>query len=667
MKKLMVLLLTIVMVASFAGCASSNLKKDDKEPANAGEEQGNTNNGEKETTDELKVAKAIDLNIALGNNQRTITYQQSTPLKLPDGRVITQGELKPVWQFIQDKLGIQLNDITVQDQRASEMMDTAAATGFSNSIIYGGDNVAERLMNFGAQGYFINLKEHLDIMPNFAKYLSDNPDISKAITAYNGGIYHVPYVAEINNYARVFNGRASWVTALLDSKDALENETATLKVHYKGYWTTRHADNVIALQNEAANNGTLNRETALNTLLTYITKTYPDLAKPSDLFLGETAQYDIDELIALLRIVELSPNTLSKVSTGSVVKDTQISPFFVRKSRYREDVLRLITYFGGQRVHGSDSYKSRFYLDEKGELQFSYAQDDFIEGLGYIRDMFDEGLIHSEFSDESNRDDFRKELYTKDKEEGHRQFGFMTFDWIASTTASNEDVVGILPPVTTIGSDEFIHFVENTRAIKPGGWGIASVAKEEEINAAAMVIDYFFTEEGNILQNYGIPENLIEGEMFVAPSGIEYPKFNQWLLDAANEYKNGDVSGFLRDFMGSHIPIGYAKEIGFELQYTKNHGWAAWDLYETADVLSTSYDAENPLFKLIPPVFSLTEQDSAKLGTVSIGDDQVDTIFLYVTGNEKLTDATDVKKYYEDSGLNQHVQVYRDAYKRMTE
>lgn len=621
---------------------------------------------ETEAAEDMEMADAIDVSIALGNNFRTITYQQPTPLELPDGTVISQGQLKPTWQYIQSQLGIQINDVTIQDQSAMEMIDVSAATGFDGAVVFGGNGIAESLMSYGAQGHFIRLNDYLDQMPNFSAYLEANPNIAKAVTAYDGGIYLAPYAAEIGNYARIFDARETWVLALLDSDEALEDETHTLTPAYEGYWD-RHATNVVDLQNEAAG-GTLTRDIARDVLLAYIADTYPELEKPSDLYLNETAVYDIDELVALWRVIELSPNTLSKVTTGNVVEGAEISPFFVRQSDYREDALRLITYWGGQRVHGSDSYGARFYLDENGELQFSYAEDQFLAGVDYLADLYAEGLIHSEFADLSVSDRFRNPLYSEDDVEGHQQFGFMTFDWIASTTAANPDVVGVLPPVTTVGSDEFIHFNENTRVIKPDGWAISSASSPEEINSALALFDFFYSELGHVTQNYGPPFGLEEGEVFVAPDGMEYPKFNQWILDTSCELKNCDMSGFLRDFMGSLIPIGYQKEIGFELQYTQNRGDDAWALWIGQDVVSTSYEAENPLFRLVPPVFSLTEQDAAKLGQLAIGEEQVDQIFLYITGADTAVASTDdLKALYLNAGLDEYIEVYRDAYARMTE
>lgn len=672
MRRLLALLLTGIMALSLMGCVGDELETEPAKVTTTAKAAEATTAANGETTPDvvvevppMELAASIDVNIALGNNSRTITYNQATPLELPDGSVVVQGDLKPTWAYIEDQLGFEIKDITVQDQSASEMMDISAALGFTDATVYGGSSTAEKMMAFGAQGYFINFLDYLDYMPNFGAYLNENPNIKNAITAFDGGVYFIPYAAELDNYARTFNARQEWVTLLLDGDMAgLESESATLDTAYEGYWD-RQSTNVIDLQNAAAG-GALTRDVALETLITYINDTYPGLATPSDLFLGVDAQYDIDELVALWRVIKLSPNTLSKAATGAVVDGAIITPFFARKAAYREDIFRLANYFGGQRVFGSDSYNARFYLDADGELQFSYAEEGFLEAVDSIANIYSEGLIFSEFSDLSNKDDFRKELYSKDTEEGHQQFGFMTSDWIASTTAANADVVGMLPPVTTTNSDEFVHYIENTRVIKPDGWTISSASTPEEINSALVLFDYFFSEEGNVVQNYGTPNCLEEGEVFTSAAGIEYPKFNQWLLDTADELKSGDVSGFLRDFMGSQIPIGYQKEIGFELQYTVNHGWEAWALHEDANVLSSSYGASDPYYLLVPPVFSLTEQDSALLNTLAVGEDQVDQIFLFITGaSGALGSIEEISDLYAAAGIEEYVTVYRAAYNRM--
>jgi hypothetical protein len=675
MKKFVSSLLVATMTLGLVSCAGKDLPTGSSQ-AGSNKETVASESSNKETdsskTEEatepkdLVMAKDLKINFATGNNQRTITYNQATPLKLPDGKVVSQGELKPVWQELETRLGVNFEDVTIQDQQPNEMIDIAASTGFNNANIYGGNSVAEALMSYGAQGYFVAISDYMDQLPNFNAYLDENPDIRTSITAYDGKIYHIPYVAEIGNYARMYHVRQSWVESLLDSEDAIENETATLPVHYEGYWKDHHPTNVANLQNEAAENGELTAQTARKVLLDYIKETYPSLAKPSDLYLGSGAQYDIDELIALFRVVKLHPNTLSKVSTGKVVDGAVISPYFTRHSKYREELLRLANYFGGQHVHGSDSYGARFYLNAKGELCYSYNEDNFLKIVESLKDMYSEGLVFSEFSDLSLKDNFRDTLYSHDDVEGQTQFGFMTYDWTASTTAAGDDIIAVLPPVTTMeSSKDFVHYVENTRVVKPDGWAISSNSTEEEINAALKLFDYFFSEEGHILQNYGIPAAIDENEKFVAFDGMEYPKFSSWVLDTAEELKNGDVAAFLRDFVGALIPVGYQKEIGFELQYTNENGMKSWEIYNDAKVIQPSYTAENPELRIVPPVFSLNEQDVARINNTSISPDQVDMIFQFITSSGGIDSIDQVKQAYNEAGIDEYIKVYQEAYARM--
>ncbi len=257
MRKLIALLLAFALIFSLASCVSKDI------PTNTESEKKEEPVAEKK---ELELSDTLKINFAMGNNARTMTYQQANPLTLPDGKVITQGDLKPTWQYIESQLGFDIIDVTIQDQKSSEMIDLSAATGFKDAVIFGGENIAGDLMNYGAQGYFIDLNKYLDYMPNVKEYLEKNPNFANAITAYNGGIYHLPYVAEINNFARVFTGRPDWVTALLDSAEKLEKEKKTINVSYQGFWK-RHNANVIELQNAAAKNGKLDQATALQVLV----------------------------------------------------------------------------------------------------------------------------------------------------------------------------------------------------------------------------------------------------------------------------------------------------------------------------------------------------------------------------------------------------------------
>ncbi|MDC7220265.1 MAG: hypothetical protein PQJ59_10010 [Spirochaetales bacterium] len=671
MKKKIVLLLTAIAVLSFiTACKQGEApQQEDSQQAS-----GDIPTGMKAMTFEsgdFPRSETLRVNYNQGRKERGITYYYSEPLTLQDGTTVSEGDLKPTWQYIEQRLGINIEDVSDPELNASETLKAARSNGYTDAAIYGGNGLNDDFNKYGVEGDFVNLRDYLNYMPHVTEYFDNNPMVAKYITNLDGGIYYLPYIAEINYYARVLAVRPDWITGLLDGSVPLENETKTLTVQYEGYWS-RNLSNVIDLQNSAARGSTLDRDTALNTLLAYIEDTYPNLSKPSDLYLGETALYDMDELVALWRVIRLSPNTLSRISTGKVVPGAEITPFFVRKTSYREDVLRLVNFFDGERCHNFDSYSgSQLYMDSEGEMHYSYAEESFLEKVNYLEQLYAEGLILEDFTDTGNKTDYRKLLFFTDDEEGRKDFGFMTLDWVASTTLGNKDAMAILPPVTTItkaGVYRFIHYMENTRSIKPDGWAISASASEEERNAALLLFDYIFSEEGSKIQNYSLPDLWEDEEVFVGLDGRSYPLFNAWAWEKADELKGGDLMTFLRDYMGSRLNLGFQKELGAELQTTTENGFASWALYTNMNVLNPTYNSTLEELRLMPPDIPLTDDDWSDLKETKIGTSLRNDIMDYIVGDSSLRDARDLRDdLIEEDGLEAFLEIYKYAYNRMME
>jgi len=625
-------------------------------------------------TDELKVNFVAET--------RGIGYAMDTPLIMPDGRSIIKGELTPFWSYLSDHLEINLKD-NMTHTTSREMLDAEALTGFKNSHIYGGNNTAEKFMELGPENVFVNLNDHLGQLPNVSEFLEENPTIASAITAHDGGIYHLPYIAEIGNYARAFMGRQTWVTLLLDSNiDDLLAETATLDVAYDNFWRDQRpgvTTNVIELQNATLEAEKLTFLGALGALRQYITATY-QLENLSELYLGVNAQYDIDELVALWRVIRLAPNNLSAQAVGGEnpqpVEGAIIAPFVPRQTSYREDLMRLATYMAGQRVFGSDSYGAKFYLDQDGVLQHSYSNNNLLTNiLPRLQGMVAEGLVVDGFEVTAPSATFRPAYFGNDTAPNHKQFGFMTFDFIPSTTSlpGQDDVEGILPPLTTtpVTGDEWIHWVENTRVIKPDGWAIAAHTSGDRLVEALKLFDYFFSQEGHDATNFGWPE-IIDGTINI--DGTEFPKFTQWVLDEAAARQNGDAAQFQRRWLGLNFPLGYVKSIGMERQFLTERGRNTEQLYIAANVHQKSYAGTAPdgvtvnsYFQLVPPVFALTAQEVARIKDAAglIGETQTELIFQYITGKADVTVQTIINSF-ESSGIAVYIQQYRNAYARMT-
>ena len=246
---------------------------------------------------------------------------------------------------------------------------------------------------------------------------------------------------------------------LLDDPNAAYDTNGEFEVYYDGFYVgdnTRGGDNggtvtpkegveitkktdqsIIEIQNELA---VKNGETLTKAMVQYINDNY-DYEKPSELFLGEKAAYDIDELIALMRCIKANPTYLTQGKADTVW------PMFTRQSSYREDLLRLSTYFDGVKAHSADSYTSRWYIDETGTLQYTYSTEGMYDVLCYLSDMEAEGLIYSDCYDLTNKTNFRSTLWGTDESEAPA-YGFITFDWQASSTADslNKDIVGGAAP-----------------------------------------------------------------------------------------------------------------------------------------------------------------------------------------------------------------------------
>jgi hypothetical protein len=550
-------------------------------------------------------------------------------------------------------------------------------------------------MTYGADGKFVNLKTLMNdgYMPNFKAYLDKNPNVKASITAFDGNIYQVPYIAEIGEIARTMVIRGGWVTALLDDANAAF-DTRSFTTYYKGFYTgdkvrygsnggsvepmsgvvvtKKTKDNIIEIQNALP---VKNGKTLTQAMITYINNNY-DYARPSELFIGAKAAYDIDEMIALYRCIKANGRYLTNGAT------TEVWPFFTRQSSYREDLLRFATYFDGVRVHGSDSYEARWYVDANGDLQYSYTQEALYDILTYFSDMQAEGLLYSDFFDLTNKANHRTALWGTDASTNPR-FGFMTYDWIASSTSESltKATEVILPPVAKVNG-VWQYYLDNSRVIKSDGWAISVAGStDKQIKRAAAVMDYFFTEDGQQLQNFGLPQDIETAKTYTGPDGKAWPMYKDWAIESSKAVAKGDLSTFLRDWIGSQMPIGYQKVIGFEYQSTSEQGFLGWKLLKESTVGFPTYSGEglkgdnDNYYTLLPSAYSLTPRQNEFINdSTSFNEDLVEYMFNIIryktlgnapNGASVAKNYDEYLKYFTDRGLEAYTQTYRSAYENM--
>ena len=228
--------------------------------------------------------------------------------------------------------------------------------------------------------------------------------------------------------------------------------------------------------------------------------------------------------------------------------------------RHWWEMIRLTTLFGA-RTAGTDSFVS-FYKNDEGRVTHGWTEPEFKEGMKSIVKWYDEGLIDPEVFTRGKKT--REVLFTSNQ-------GGLTRDWMASTAKFNEalaeEVPGfnlqpMLPPVNVNGEV----FEENQRAMfKPDGWAITH--ENEHPVETIKLFNYYFTEEGNRLNNFGV-----EGLHYEMVNGK--PQFKDEILGA-----DKPVNDRLKDD-GAQYPLGFVQDYEYERQWSNEIAVKGYEMYD---------------------------------------------------------------------------------------
>ena len=588
MKKLLSLALVLVMMLTLVACPSP-------EPGPSGT-----------PTFDLEYAEGTVLRMATGYNNKDTGLFFSDPnlfeedsITLADGKTYRVGDLKPTWVEVQNRLGVVFEDKWQGSGSAEKEFNYWKEQLDQVDMISGSASV---LNENGVAGKLVNIAEYLDHMPNFKAYLEANPIVRLSITGdtTNGAIYFSPYFDGVNDIERMPLMRTDWVEKLLNGEgdftaDASNNLAAAVYTPYmptsgkvdvevvkldkSGVETITKdydaAGNIIALMNAESN---LSGVEAVNMLRDYIDTAYNGYygTNRANLFIGQNAAWDADELVALLRCVVANPQTLN--GTDSV------EGIFSREddnNQRRVDMFRFAgTLFG---VRGLESRQDYLYVDENGDLRDARQEEATYVALERMNALVQEGLISDSFINGSDTD--TKTMLKDDA-------GFMHYDYNQTQTihneqnvdnpvlSANEKYMAVMVPVArwNDGNGEvFMRFTESWRSVKTDGWAIslAGVAgNTDKLHAALAIIDYAYSKEGQILMSYG-PDDFIaknaDGSLKTFTfNGEQWPQISDATYEELWEKAGGNYTNYARKYLGS--TLSFAKSQSFEYQCTQTVG-----------------------------------------------------------------------------------------------
>ena len=599
---------------------------------------------------ELSYAPGTTLRMATGYNSTKTGLSLDAEvagegITLADGVTYHAGDLKPTWVEVEKRLNVKFED-KYQGNTANNEFDYWKERMGDVDMVSG---TAAKLTEYGEQGVVVNIGDYLDSMPNFKAYLEANPIVRLSITGNtnNGAIYFSPYFDGVNDIERMPLMRADMVQKLLDGEgeftaDKCNNTSAPV---YEPYMPTSGkieidvvkpdgsavetiakdydaAGNIVAKMNEA---GSIDGVTAVNMLREYIDKAYNGYygTERSNLFIGQNAAWDADELVALLRCVVANPQTLNGTDS--------IQGLFSREdnnNQRRVDVMRFAGNLFG--IRGIESRQDYLYFDYDGTLKDARQNPETYKAMERMNNMVKEGLISVNFVD--NADGKTKQYLENDS-------GFMHYDYNQTQTLYNdpsqgvfdegEKYMAVMVPVArwmdgTEGGN-YMRFTESWRSVKTDGWGISAAGvkgNDDKLHAALKLIDYAYSPEGMILMSYG-PDAFIktndDGSFVTFQfNGQEMPQIADATRVELWEKASGNYTNYARQFLGS--TLSFAKSQAFEFQCTTEVGREGAGYISNAIALGTIKHpilavTENPWYMSVPTVLPTTKAENDMLNT----------------------------------------------------
>ena len=675
-KSVLAIVLALAMILSMAACAK---KVDDNAnnggdksaatpaptatsaPVSSQEEQQQDNSGQANaTTNE----EAKDLTFKEGTVLRMATGYNSTKtglffdaevagdgITLADGKTYYAGDLKPTWVRLQEILGMVFEN-KYQGNSAAKEFDYWKEQLDQVDMVAGS---AATLSEYGNAGYLVNIGDYLDLMPNFKAYLESNSIVRLSITGSTtgdnkGAIYFSPYFDGADDIERMPLMRTDFAAKLLDgegefSASSSKNLNAAVYTPYmptsgkvdvdvvkpdgSGVETVSKdydaAGNIVQNMNDALASGAVSGVDAVNMLRKYIDTAYNGYygTTRSDLFCGQNAAWDADEMVALLRCVVANPQTLN----GTDI----IQGMFSREDsnlQRQVDLFRFAGHLFG--VRGLESRQDYLYLDSDGTLHDARQEEATYIAIERMNALVQEGLISESFvnaSEESSATMLENDL------------GFLSYDYNQTQTVMNatklqadqgEKYMAVMVPVArwydgTDANGVYMRFTESWRSVKTDGWAISKAGvgdDQDKLYAALKLIDYAYSKDGMILMSYGpsefIKTNSDGSYVTFNFNGNEMPVIADATYAELWEKASGNYTNYARFYLGS--TLSFVKSQAFEYQCTHDVGKEGAGHISTAIGFGTIKHpvlavANNPWYTSIPTVLPNTTVENETLAT----------------------------------------------------
>jgi putative aldouronate transport system substrate-binding protein len=139
-------------------------------------------------------------------------------LELADGVTYQIDDLKPVWKELENRLNVKFNNVYAGNTSAQNEYRYWKNLNFEGVDVVVGN--ADEMAEDGKTGKIVNLAEYLEYMPNFKKFLDENPIVYLSVISNleTGAIYYAPYFDGYDDIEKYYLMRTDWLEKLLDGE-----------------------------------------------------------------------------------------------------------------------------------------------------------------------------------------------------------------------------------------------------------------------------------------------------------------------------------------------------------------------------------------------------------------------------------------------------------------
>ncbi|WP_298732601.1 extracellular solute-binding protein [uncultured Subdoligranulum sp.] len=331
----------------------------------------------------------------------------------------------------------------------------------------------------------------------------------------------------------------------------------------------------------------------------------------------------VDELYTVLKAFrEQDPN-------GNGLKDE--IPFFSRQgTKSFNDVLNLW-----------DAHED-FYVRD-GKITYGPMEDEFKLAMENAVKWYAEGLIDPEW--------FTRGSNARDVLLGANQGGYCN-DWFSSNAEYNDKLAEAIPgfsflPIAPVENQNGERIAHTSRVGNPG-WGIS--AQCEDPVAAIKYFDFWFTDVGNDLCNYGV-------------EGVTYTRNEDGSIQYTDAIMNTDKTALseLRNY-GVQYRIGMIQDYAYEEAWSNDIAKEGNKMYEEGGYVYTPIPQLNGELALK----YTTEEDSEYTKIMSSVTPYVtEMIQKWVLGSEDFASTYDAFiQSLKDKGIERAIEINQAAYDR---